>query len=528
MKSLIVIFGLSVYAICYADNNLYSGNPRDCRGPENKDLLTFEVLPGLGWDNLANEEKGLVVNLNYSQCKTTEDGNYLIPDSMFVLPIKSSRTSIFSKICDHWSNYETDTSGSINARGSFKGYGFKISGSMSAEFQSVKRGQIENNALTTKVQANYHRYTAKLQPDAELCPVFRARILRIADHIQHSRNMSARYESELLVRDFGTHVLETVNAGASVVKVDHVQSTITEESTYTKRSIALAASFSHHGFFNSEQGSVSADYGVSKDFFNKYMTSIASSEIRTHGGPTINPENFTLREFTDQIGNNLVAIDRDGFTLEYIITPQTFPELPEGLIQDVTRTIQAAIYTYLRHNTYPGCTDQEAPNFSVVANADDGSCRFPFSNIKFGGLYQKCSEEPSTWQCNVKNPHTNDYSCPDGFKSTLLQNGQYPITKTESKCHRCWLFFKCCSSKYINYVVQYTTYWCYSESVSQEAPGDNGFLFGGLYTNKINNVITLSQSCPPHFTTVDFANNIFMTHKNNNLFMHKRRLCKCW
>lgn len=76
MKSLIVIFCLSVYAICYADNNVYSGNPRDCRGPENKDLLTFEVLPGLGWDNLTNEEKGLVVNLNYSQCKTTEDGNY--------------------------------------------------------------------------------------------------------------------------------------------------------------------------------------------------------------------------------------------------------------------------------------------------------------------------------------------------------------------------------------------------------------------------------------------------------------------
>ena len=141
MKSLIVIFGLSVYAICYADNNVYSGNPRGCRGPENKDLLTFEVLPGLGWDNLANEEKGFVVNLNYSQCKTTEDGNYLIPDSMYVFPIKSSRTSLFSKICYHWS----DTSGSINAGGSFKGFGFKISGSMSAESQSLKRNQIENS-----------------------------------------------------------------------------------------------------------------------------------------------------------------------------------------------------------------------------------------------------------------------------------------------------------------------------------------------------------------------------------------------
>lgn len=73
---------------------------------------------------------------------------------------------------------------------------------MSAEFQNVKKQQVEKKAITTKVQVKYHQYTSKMQPDAELTPVFRARVLRITDHIQHKQNMSARYESELLMREF--------------------------------------------------------------------------------------------------------------------------------------------------------------------------------------------------------------------------------------------------------------------------------------------------------------------------------------
>lgn len=62
------------------------------------------------------------------------------------------------------------------------------------------------------------------------------------------------------------------------------------------------------------------------------MSSIADSEIRTYGGPVMNPENVTLSKWTGQIGNDLVAIDRDGLTLDFIITPQTFPEISEGII----------------------------------------------------------------------------------------------------------------------------------------------------------------------------------------------------
>lgn len=38
------------------------------------------------------------------------------------------------------------------------------------------------------------------------------------------------------------------------------------------------------------------------------MSSIADSEIRTYGGPVMNPENVTLSKWTGQIGNDLVEL----------------------------------------------------------------------------------------------------------------------------------------------------------------------------------------------------------------------------
>lgn len=103
----------------------------------------LEVLPGMGWDNLLNRDSGMVAFRNYSLCKTTEDGRYLIPDDVYVLPIKESVTSLNSELIDHWSNYTSTTSKTINgeSRRSSLLYG-SISGSFSAEYQDVKKQQV--------------------------------------------------------------------------------------------------------------------------------------------------------------------------------------------------------------------------------------------------------------------------------------------------------------------------------------------------------------------------------------------------
>jgi hypothetical protein len=57
---------------------------RNCPGMQqygtNSPVRRLEVLPGLGFDNLRYLEMGQVHLYNYSTCKMTEDGKYMIPE----------------------------------------------------------------------------------------------------------------------------------------------------------------------------------------------------------------------------------------------------------------------------------------------------------------------------------------------------------------------------------------------------------------------------------------------------------------
>jgi hypothetical protein len=101
----------------------------------------LETLPGLGWDNLRNRVSGMVTFFNYSQCRTTEDGRYLIPDDVFVTPIKESKASLYSELIDHWTNYSSMTSTTINVEAHESFFG-SISGSFSSEYSDVKKHQV--------------------------------------------------------------------------------------------------------------------------------------------------------------------------------------------------------------------------------------------------------------------------------------------------------------------------------------------------------------------------------------------------
>ena len=63
------------------------------------------------------------------------------------------------------------------------------------------------------------RYTAKSQPDFILDDAFKARLRKIAAHIELNRTDLATYESQKVVRDFGTHVITSVDMGAALVQV---------------------------------------------------------------------------------------------------------------------------------------------------------------------------------------------------------------------------------------------------------------------------------------------------------------------
>lgn len=124
---------------------------RQCRELTNHSITALEVLPGGGWDNLRNMDMGRVMNISYFQCQTTEDGLYLIPDEVFVIPHKETGVETNSEIISSWLEQKSSTSNSINADASFFSV---LNGKFSTENQRMKIHQVKDSSVTTRVQVS--------------------------------------------------------------------------------------------------------------------------------------------------------------------------------------------------------------------------------------------------------------------------------------------------------------------------------------------------------------------------------------
>ena len=67
------------------------------------------------------------------------------------------------------------------------------------------------------------QYIAQLRSGARLQSAFKRRLSQIAAMHQLNRTEEAVYQSQLLVRDFGTHVVTSVDVGAALVQQDQVR-----------------------------------------------------------------------------------------------------------------------------------------------------------------------------------------------------------------------------------------------------------------------------------------------------------------
>ncbi len=205
-----------------------------------------------------------------------------------------------------------------------------------------------------------------------------------------------------------------------------------------------------------------------------------------------------MDKWVDEIGNNLVAMDRDGDPLWYILTPRTLPELPLDTVLGVADFVQTAVDSYYEHNVYRGCTDMDSPNFNYIANFDDNTCHAAYNNYTFGGVYQTCTGGLCTRR--QVNPKTGTFSCPANYQKVLLR--QETKFQCVRKCHH-FLFVSyhcyddCSHSDTSSNAAHYELYWC---AATGSVPGESGYLFGGLYTDKTDNMLTQTRGCPAHFT----------------------------
>ena len=113
---------------------------------------------------------------------------------------------------------------------------------------------------------------------------------------------------------------------------------------------AASASASFFGTFGAS-GSVSHlnKHTVS----DTYTKNVMDSKVYTYGGPPIR-ENFSISYWEENLPNNLVAIDREGDPLHYLITTEALPELPEDIVFKMSAMVLKSLQRYYKNNAITG------------------------------------------------------------------------------------------------------------------------------------------------------------------------------
>ncbi|KAL7885053.1 hypothetical protein AOLI_G00078230 [Acnodon oligacanthus] len=516
--SLLSIFAListcHLHPLGHPDNGL-----RKCH--KNISAPALEVLPGGGWDNLRNLDMGRVMNMSYSQCQTTEDGVYLIPDEVFVIPQKVSGVEMNSEIISSWLEQKSSTSSSINADGSFFSV---LNGKFSTENKRMKTHQVKDNSVTSRVQVRNHLYTAKVYPDFTLDTRFARQVEEIADAIENNQTRQAEYLSEKMILDYGTHVITSVDAGATLVEEDYLKSSYVSDAESSQSSVSASAGVN---FLKTVEFKTGSKESEETSETRSYQGNITYSITLSHGGALFFP-GITLQKWQESTLNNLVAIDRSGLPLHYFLNPSMLPDLPRPTVNKLAVFVSRAIERYYKINTRPGCVKPDSKNYNFQANVDDTSCEGPSTNLSFGGVYQQCTPLTSDGdaicqELDEKNPATGSYSCQQPYTATLLrsetQERSYDKYVCNSHCESCgflWLSTCCdqiCGNVYYVRRARIDTYWCSTNGV---APEFSGYLFGGLYGPSLQNPLTKSRSCPPNFFSQKFLSNGFMICLSND------------
>uniref|UniRef100_A0A6J0THQ7 Macrophage-expressed gene 1 protein-like n=1 Tax=Pogona vitticeps TaxID=103695 RepID=A0A6J0THQ7_9SAUR len=472
----------------------------------------LEVLPGGGWDNLRNVDMGRVMSLNYSQCRATEDGQYLIPDDVFVVPLKKSTVEVHSELIEDWLSYTDAFAESINAEASYLSV---LNGKFSASSQETKMHNVYDETVTTRVQARYHIYSVKTHPSFTLHKDFRHQLVDIGNQLENNQSHRAEYLAEMLVLNYGTHVLTSVEAGASLLQEDQVKRSFMLDKESEKAGITASASAT---FFSKVNVGINFSLEAWDDLTKSYLENTVDSKVESWGSMPFYP-GITLQKWQEGIPNGLVAIGKSGLPLPFLITAEALPELPEPTVKRVAAAVENAIRLYYAVNTHPGCVKPDSSNFNFQANVDDGSCQQPNTNFTFGGVFQEChglSGEGTEETCQpyrIKNPLTGDYSCPANFSAVLLHGEQRTTSKPKTECHRqchsCWLLLSCCKTvcgiHYYSTTVKLNAYWC---AATGPVPQNSGFLFGGLYSRGNENPVTSTYACPAFFFPLVLLENL--------------------
>lgn len=370
---------------------------------------------------------------------------------------------------------------------------------------------MKDQAVTTQVQVRNLVYTVKINPDAELSWGFKKALMDISEQLENNQTRMATYLAELLVLNYGTHVISSVDAGAALIQEDHIRSSFLQDSQSSRTAVTTSAGIT---FLNIVNFKFEENYTSQNAFTRSYLSNRTNSRVQSIGGLPFYP-GITLQAWQQGVTGHLVAMDRAGLPLHFFINPERLPDLPGPLVRKLSKTVEAAVRRYYAVNTYPGCTDLSSPNFNFQANTDDGSCEGKMTNFSFGGVYQECTQFLGNEVVQLcqnleqKNPLTGSMSCPPGYSPVQLLAQTHEEGYNHLECSRkCTLYIFCktvCEDVFRVARAEFRAFWC---AASGQVSENSGLLFGGLFSGKSINPLTNAQSCPAGYFQLRLFENL--------------------
>lgn len=523
-----VVFAVSSILVASA----IADTPNEClKQFDGKTSEIFEIFPGGAWDNLKNMEGFRVFDIAYNQCRTTADQKFLIPDDFTVEPVKTMELEFFAENFDHENSYKSVTSPSINADYSscessmFGWEKSSVSGSFSSDAQFSKQKSLETNSTVLRVSARFPRYKVSLKSDAGINSAFREQLLKIAALMDENQDEMAKYESQVLIRDYGTNIISSILVGGALVKEDYITRDDSSKKDSDDASLRLQAgeSFNKIFFPSTETKGFLPTVNTNKSSADDYAKRVVYSKITTYGGSLMQSSTFKVDEWESALEQNLVAIDRSGMPISSFVTPFVLPEVDAETVFKLEQMVSNAAADYYKHNVIYGCTNPTMANFNSKANVDDGSCGLNTENNMFGGVYQTCTESDGDFcdHFSQVNARTNAYSCPEGYRSTLFWKARKSYSAICRSLH--YLDFDCwskCKNKEYN-EIEYSVYWCSPVSKNPAA----GFLFGGMWDPAYRgNPATCGDFCPLGYSKVTLGLNLRLCFADDVLDYRKRSI----
>ncbi|CAH8653395.1 unnamed protein product [Heterobilharzia americana] len=310
--------------------------------------------------------------------------------------------------------------------------------------------------------------------------------------------MNAFYLADLVVRDFGTHCINSIHVGAVLAKTDTLDTSSFNVKKEDRWRLGTSATVSFANLFNFKlEGSTKSNVSTVEN----YESTVTFSQITTYGGPIIHMSSVNLSYWEADLDNQLVAIDRSGQLIYEVITDRSLPELPGHMILRLTATLKSAVERYYKANTVVGCMNPLSAFYDNEANVASTECDIHSkqtmnSTLYLGGVFQKCVGPDDLCISEViANPLTGDLTCPHGYIPVQLLPQQ--VRRCYSVCsEKSWFKNPDCTT---NCAIT-ESYWC-SRDPSYFLPdiNDSGYLFGGLYTDKEVNSLTKQYNCPQYY-----------------------------